>query len=272
MASSERQEFKEMELWEHLDELRTRLIRAFVWILLGMVVAWFAYPWLWRLFFKPIERLMRERHIFIAFTSITQGFMLQLQVCLIAGLVLAIPLVTLELWGFIAPGLTRSERKVCYLVFPLSIFFFALGVVTGYIIMEPSMRWFADFVPHDGMAGSGVPGIPGPNFQGQAVVVYQDPSKYIIFMVKMVLAFGLCFQLPLILMALSYIGIINSKTLRAQWRIAIFGCTALAAVATPGGDPFSMIVMAVPLCVLYVASIGLCALVERFRDQQKRVV
>lgn len=261
--NNDRHEFKEMELWEHLDELRSRLIRSFVWIALGMVVAWFAYGWLWGLFMAPMKPLMEHNGWKFIFTHVTEPFMLQLQVCLIGGLVVAIPLITTELWGFIAPGLTRMERKVCYVVFPLSIFFFALGVVTGYVIMGPSLRWFADFVPHDGSAGA----IPAMKDQ---VVVYQDPAKYILFMVKMILAFGITFQLPLVLMGLSYVGIVNSKMLRQQWRVAIFACAAIGAVATPGGDPFSMVVMTIPLCILYVASIGLCAMVERFRDRQKK--
>jgi sec-independent protein translocase protein TatC len=251
MIRDERDDFKEMELWEHLSELRSRLIRAGCYLLLGLAIAWCLYGWLDHLFFAPIKGVMQERGWKLVYRTFSQGFMLKLQVSLVAGLVVAIPLITLEAWGFIAPGLTKSERKACYLVFPLSLFFFFMGIACGYVIMEPSVRWFADYIP-------------------KGVDLLQDPGMYIIFMVKMVLAFGITFQLPMVLMFLAYIGMVNSRTLREQWRFAVVGCFTVAAVATPGGDPFSMIVMAVPLAILYVASIFLCALVERVRASQEK--
>jgi len=252
MAAEDREEFKEMELWEHLEELRTRLIRALCYVLLGLVVAWAVYPWLKDLFFAPFEAVAKDHKNFeIVYTTFGQGFTLQLQVALVAGLVLAIPLVTLEVWGFVAPGLTRTERKACYLIFPLSLFFFFFGVFCGYAVMEPSVRWFADYIPPE-------------------VKLMQDPGKYILFMVKMVVAFGLCFQLPMILMFLAYVGMVSSKVLAQQWRLAVVGCAVVAAVATPGGDPFSMFLMGVPLAILYIASIFLCAFVERIRARQEK--
>lgn len=251
MPKDEREEFKEMELWEHLAELRTRLIRSLIWVLVGLVASWGAYPLLYREFFRPIDRLFRERGWEVVYTTITQGFTLQLQVCLIAGLVVAIPLVTFEVWGFVAPGLTKSERKACYFIFPLSVLFFFLGLACGYSITEPSMRWFADFVP-------------------TGVKVLQDPGKYILFMVKLVVSFGVCFQLPLVLMFLCWVGLLTSRTLKEQWRLCVVACFAIAAIATPGGDPFSMLMMAVPLAILYLASIGLCVFVERIRATQEK--
>lgn len=250
MPVDEREEFKEMELWEHLAELRTRLIRSACWVLLGLVAAWCVYKPLEHLFFAPLDPIMKAHPDWkFVYRTFTQAFMLKLQVSLVAGLVLAIPLVTLELWGFIAPGLTRGERKACYLVFPLSVLFFFMGIGCGYAIMGPSVQWFTDFIPKE-------------------IVLLQDPGMYIIFMVKMVVAFGVCFQLPLVLMFLAYIGMVSSRTLREQWRLCVVGCFVVAAVATPGGDPFSMLVMALPLAVLYVASIFLCAFVERIRHGQ----
>ena len=93
---------------------------------------------------------------------------------------------------------------------------------------------------------------------------------YLIFMVKMLVAFGVCFQLPLVLMALSYIGIVTSKMLAQQWRMGVVLCAVVAAVATPGGDPFSMFVMAVPLALLYATSIVLCRVVEGFKARQEK--
>ena len=262
MVNAERDEFKEMELWEHLSELRTRLIRTAAYIILGLVVAWLVYPFLYKLMFAPITTVMAERNLpnvpavapSLVHRDFMGPFMLRLQISLVAGLVLAVPLATFELWGFIAPGLTRDERKACYLVFPLSIFFFFLGILCGYFILEPSVRWFMGFFPTDPSQGT----------------LLQDPGTYLTFMIKMILAFGICFQLPMVLMFLGYVGLVTSASLKEQWRLWFVGCFVIAAVATPGGDPFSMFVMAFPLALLYIASIFLVAFVERVRARQEK--
>jgi len=245
------EDFKEMELWEHLTELRTRLIRSVCYVGLGLVIAWAIYPWLNNLFFAPLAPVLKQIGGRLVYTNFTQGFMLQLQVSLVAGLVVAIPLVTLELWGFIAPGLTKTERKACYLIFPLSLFFFFMGIICGYELMNVTVAYFAQYIPKD-------------------VELLQDPLKYIVFLVKMVVAFGVCFQMPVILMFLAYVGLVNSRVLREQWRMAVVGCFVVAAIATPGGDPLTMTIMAAPLAVLYLSSIFLVAFVERVKVNQEK--
>lgn len=245
------EDFKEMELWEHLTELRTRLIRAVCYVVLGLTVAWAIYEPLRKIFFAPLTPILHQRGGIIVYTDFTQGFMLQLQVSLVAGLVIAIPLVTFELWGFIAPGLTKTERKACYLIFPLSVFFFFMGILCGYELMNVTVAYFADYIPKD-------------------VQLLQDPMKYMVFLVKMVVAFGICFQIPVILMFLAYVGLVNSQVLREQWRMAVVGCFVVAAIATPGGDPLTMTIMAAPLAVLYLSSIVLVSFVERVRASQEK--
>jgi sec-independent protein translocase protein TatC len=252
MARTERDEFKEMELWEHLAELRSRLIRSALYVVLGMALAWAFYPKIYALFLAPMMPLFRQNPEWKpVFHSITEGFMVQLQVSLFSGLVAAVPFLTMELWGFVSPGLTRSERRVFYLVVPLSVLFFALGITIGYIVMYPSVQWFASFIQ------------PG-------TALLQSPLTYIVFMVKMVLAFGLCFQLPMVLMFLGYVGIVSSQTLKQQWRIALVACCVVGAVATPSQDPLSMGLMSLPLVVLYVVSIFLVGFVEKVRDGREK--
>src|SRR5581483_11957510 len=130
---------------------------------LGLVAAWCVYKPVFRVFFNPFRAVMKKHPNFIVvFPSFTEPFMLQLKISLIVGLIVALPLITLEVWGFVAPGLTRNERKACRIVFPLSIVFFALGVFCGYLCMTPALDWFAGFSQ--------------PEFP-----VFQDPSRYLTF-------------------------------------------------------------------------------------------
>jgi sec-independent protein translocase protein TatC len=249
-AMEENEGFKEMELWEHLAELRARLIRSGAYVVLGLVVAWNVYPWLYDLLFAPLKPILDERGGKIIFASFTDAFMLRLQVSLIAGLIVAIPLITFELWGFVAPGLTRSERKACYFVFPASILFFFGGVLCAYSMMGFVVGYFVGFIP------------PGGE-------LLQQPLKYLTFLVKMIVAFGVCFQFPIILMFLAWIGLVTSQLLREQWRVAVVLCFVVGALTTPA-DPISMLVMATPLAILYVASIFMVGFVERLRERNEK--
>ncbi len=243
--------FKEMELWEHLAELRSRIIRSLTYIVLGMVVAWIFYDWLWALLSAPMLPIMQKHGWRFVFRSITEGFMLRLQISMVAGLILAIPGITLEMWGFIAPGLTRPERKGAYVCAPLSLFFFAAGIFTGYMVLGPAFGYFAGFVA----------------LGNAPTELQQTPMLYMTFVIKMILAFGLVFQLPVVLMFLGYVGIVTSEMLKANWRYALVGCAAIAALATPGGDAVSMVIMAAPLGILYLASIWMVAFVEKLRER-----
>jgi sec-independent protein translocase protein TatC len=244
--------FKEMELWEHLAELRTRLIRSISYVGIGMIAAWMLYTPMFRFLKRPMDPIMKQIHAIWVYRHITEAFMVRLQISLVVGLIIALPLITMELWGFVAPGLTRTERKGFYVALPLVIGFFALGLTTGYLILPAAFAYFADFF-HDG----------GVDFQLQ-----QNPIQYIMFVVKMELAFGIVFQLPVVLMALAYVGIVNAAMLKQNWRIAIVACSVVAAVATPSNDAITMTVMAIPLCILYLGSIYLVAFVERLRERR----
>lgn len=249
-------EDREMELWEHLAELRSRIFRALIYLVVGAVVCWFLYPSLYRLIQAPLDPIVRKYHIVMAFKHITGPFMLKLQVSVIAGLILALPLLTLELWGFIAPGLTTDERKGFYFVVPLSLFFFGLGVLTAYFILPSAFGYFASFL------------VSSDNV---TTTVYQDPVMYWTFVMKMILAFGIVFQLPVVLMFLAWIGLITSRMLKQNWRYAVVGCSVVGAVATPSNDAPSMLMMVVPLIILYFGSIWLVGIVERIRARRAAV-
>jgi sec-independent protein translocase protein TatC len=176
-------------------------------------------------------------------TSLAEGFMLRLQVCVIAGLIVAAPFLTMEAWGFVSPALTREEKRPLRWIGPFSVFLFAAGVSLCYFILPTAVRWFMSYVP--------------PNAE-----VHLFMTQNLLFVVKMLLAFGIAFELPIALMFLGKIGIINSSLMKRYWRQAIVLTALFAAIITPSNDAFSMLMMAVPLCILFVLSILLVKIVE----------
>lgn len=239
-------EDRELELSEHLQELRVRLIRSVVFIVIGFVAAWFLYDHIYNTLTAPIAyalKLKGPQGLSLMMTRVTEGFMLRCQISLVAGMILAAPLVTYQAWGFVAPALTAEERRPIKWVAPLCVLLFACGVATAYFILPAGMRFFVQYIPD--------------NTELRAIA-----SENLVFVVKMLLAFGLVFELPIVLLFLGKIGVVDSRMLKSGWRHALVGIAVLAAVATPSGDAFSMMAMAMPLTVLYVLSIFLVKQVE----------
>lgn len=237
-------EDREAELSEHLTELRTRLIRAIVYIGVGAVVAWFFYDRLYSVLTEPVKLVLESGNTRFMITRITEGFMIRCQISIIAGVILALPLITAEVWGFVSPALTKQERRSIKWIVPFCIILFACGVATAYLIMPAAMKFFVKYVP--------------ANTEFRPTV-----ADNIVFIVRMLLAFGLVFELPIILLFLGKLGIVSSQTLKSGWRYAVVGIAVLAAIATPSGDLFSMMAMAVPVTLLYLISILLVKIVER---------
>lgn len=254
-------DFREMELWEHLQELRSRLVRSILYIVVGATIAWIFYEGrtfhiggrrqvigLLPMMMAPMERAMDSIGGEWAYRHIMDAFMMKLKMSFLGGLIVALPLVSLELWGFIAPGLTRKERKVFHRAVPLSLFFFALGVAVAYFAVAAALSYFATFFK----VGGGL----------QDFRLLQDPAAYMGFVTKLLLAFGLVFQLPVVLMFLAYIGFVTSGMMVRGWKFAMVGSVIVAAIVTPTPDAFTMSMMAVPLMALYFLSIFLVRYVE----------
>ncbi len=248
------QEEKTAELTEHLAELRTRIIRACIYCIIGMGVMYFLYNPVYSALAAPINdavhRLGQHAHNTaglpasgFVYNHFTDGFFQMLQIVTIGGLVLAIPFIILELWGFIAPALTPSEKRGIYFVAPMSVVLFLLGVSCAYLVLPMAVRWFLSYVP------------PG-------VSLLQNPLTYIVFAVKMLLAFGLVFQLPVLLMFLGKIGILTSALMVQYWRQIAVGLFTVAMVVAPSNDPGTMLALAIPLTLLFFGSIGLVKMVE----------
>ncbi len=249
-------EERKAELTEHLAELRTRLIRACLYMAVGMVVMYVFSKPLFTALSAPITNTLAKMHPntapglpgvaggFIG-RDFTAFFFIKLQIATVGGLLLAAPLIVLELWGFIAPALTVQEKKGVYFVAPLSVLLFVLGVSCAYLVLPRAVTWFLSYMT---------------DFPG--AVLFQDPLTYIVFTIKLLLVFGLLFELPVVLMFLGKVGIITSALMIRYWRQIAVGLFTLAMVAAPSNDPGTMLALAIPLTLLFFASIGLVKLVE----------
>jgi sec-independent protein translocase protein TatC len=173
-----------------------------------------------------------------------EGFMSYMKVCFFAGLLLASPWVFYQLWLFIAAGLYPHERKYVHVYLPLSIFLFVLGALSGYFYAFPLMLDF--LIGFNKWLGIGF----SPRL-----------SEYISMAMLMPLMFGISFQLPMVMVFLERIGVCTEQTYRKNWRIAVLVISVASMVLTTSPDPWSMILMMVPLLLLYVFGIYLC----RFR-------
>lgn len=235
---------REMELTEHLAELRTRIIRSLLYVAGGMVVSWIYYQPILEMLKRPIAGVKTGIAWEFIFTNLWEPFMLRLQISLAASVVITFPLLFKEAWGFVAPALTRSERRVVYLLAPLCIFLFLSGVASAFFVLPRGMAWFLSFLPKD-------------------TQLMQRLNDYVIFLAKSCLAFGLVFQLPVVMLFLGRFGLVTSRFLVRYWRQAIVLSAVVAAVVTPSADAFTMVAMMLPLTVLYWLSIILVKLVER---------
>jgi sec-independent protein translocase protein TatC len=241
-----------MTLMEHLRELRTRVVKAFLGIAVGTVIAWFFYDNLFHFLREPFDQFQstaKERGLItpqLAFRGVTDAFFLQVKVSVAAGVILSCPIWLYQIWAFVTPGLHRHERRWSLVFLGTAIPLFLSGIVTCYLVLPKGLQILLGFTPQ------GVANLP-------------DVPAYLNFVIRMVLVFGLGFELPLFLVLLTAAGVVSWRTLRRWTRGLIFGVFVFAAVATPTGDPITMLFLATPLLILLAAALGAAWLIDRRR-------
>ncbi len=219
-------------LLPHILELRTRLINSLIAIVVGTIVATVLSEHILKLLAQPIGGLDALQAI-----RVTEPFGVFFRVALTVGIILAAPYVIAQLWIFIAAGLRANERRAFYLFVPFAVALFLAGVAFAYVAMLPvAVPFLVTFM-----------GI-------EATPTLQD---YVSFVTNVLLWVGISFEMPMILFVLAKLGIVNTKMLAQNWRIAVVLIAILAAVVTPTPDPVNMGIVAAPLVLLYLLSIVL---------------
>jgi len=226
---------KKLPLTAHLKELRDRLIFSFIAIGLGFVLCYALKEILFDILAAPLLKVMPPGGSLI-FTSVAEAFFTYMKVAFIAGLILASPFVLYQIWAFVAPGLYRNEKRYAVPFVFLGSLFFAMGILFGYFVAIPFgfkflLGYATDFIK------------PMPSMK-----------EYLSFSIKFLLAFGLVFEFPVVLLLLARMGVIDAKTLARQRKYAILLIFVFAAVMTPP-DIISQVLMALPLMGLYELSI-----------------
>jgi sec-independent protein translocase protein TatC len=227
-----------MPLREHLRELRQRLLKAGVAIILGAVVGWFLYQPLFEALVRPILDLAKQRagaDAKVIFPQVASPFNLQLKLAFYIGVVVSSPVWLYQLWAFIVPGLTKREKRY-------AMSFVAAGVPNA-------VRFLTDFTP-------------------KGAANYINADDYLTFVTRIMLAFGVAFVVPLLLVALNMAGVLSAHTLGKGWRIAVFLTFLFAAIASPTPDAGSMLALAFPMTGLYVIAWFITWLNDRRRARR----
>jgi sec-independent protein translocase protein TatC len=241
-----------MALADHLRELRARLLMTVVVLTLGIVVAWFFYEQLFSLLLDPYESA-RERladkgvRSEGVVTGVATSLLLRLKISALAAVVATSPFWLYQVWAFIVPGLHPNEKRWTKLFAVIAGPLFIAGVGVAYYVLPKGMEVLIGFTP-----GS-----------LQSLVDFGD---YFRFLTRMMLVFGIAFEIPLFVVMLNLAGVVRGSTLGAYRPWIIVGTFIFAAVATPSTDPFSMIMLAVPMSMLFLVSEGIARFVDRRRD------
>lgn len=239
------------DLVSHLSEFRARVLRTIAYVAAGMVVLWILYDPVYELLVGPVRGPLASMDGELTVRALLEGLLVKLQIVLVGGVIVAAPLIFYEAWAFVAPGLTRSERRAVRPLIPVSGMLFLLGVAVGYFMTGPAVKVLLGYIPADTRA-------------------LLTLNETILFLLKLYVAFGLGFQLPIVIVLLAKIGIVDSRMLIRRWREAVIVIFAMAAIITPTWDPVTMTACALPVVLLYVGTIGAVKLMERRARKAER--
>ncbi|MFO1059227.1 MAG: twin-arginine translocase subunit TatC [Dongiaceae bacterium] len=251
------EEAKKMPLLDHLVELRQRLVYSSIALVVAFAICWVFRDRIFNFLAQPLaDILLKETGRRFIYTGLTEVFFTEVKIALFGAAVLAFPIFASQIWLFVAPGLYKHERSAFLPFLIASPILFLVGSAFLYYVMMPlAWRFFLGFQN---------PGGP----ETLPVQLEARVSEYIGLVMKLILAFGISFQLPVLLTLLVRAGLIGTESLVRKRRYAIVGVFIFAAIVTPP-DPISQISLAIPLLLLYEASILAARLIERQRARRE---
>ena len=240
-----------MPLREHLLELRKRVGRAAIGLLLGAVLGWVLYPAVFEILQRPVVQLQEDRGLLVGlnFGGVLAAFDMQVKVSLFVGVLASSPWWVYQLWAFITPGLTRRERLVTVGFLAAAVPLFLTGAFLAWALLPQAVGVLTGFTPSDAFN-------------------LISAQEYLTFVMRMVLAFGVGFLLPVVMVALTMVGLVEGRTWLHGWRVAVMLSFLFGAVATPTGDAISMLVLAIPITLLYFVAVGIGLFLDRRRERR----
>ena len=244
-----------MSLGQHLVELRKRLFLAAAGILVGAIVGWFLSDFVWDALREPIYAIIeaQDRKAQLNYPDITSAFDLKLKIAFYVGLVVSSPVWLYQIFAFLVPGLTRIEKQYTFGFLFTAIPLFLAGCAAGWFVLPNIVGLMTGFAPKE----------------DAALIVAQS---YLDFVLKLMIAIGVAFVLPVFIVLLNFAGVISAQSIIKSWRIAVLLITLFTAIATPAADVISMFLLAIPMVVLYFAAYGIAYLHDRRAARRARAL
>lgn len=239
----------QMGLLDHLSELRSRLVRACIWVVIGFGVCWYYVNPLFDLLVNPLLAVLPEG-THAQYTTLPEAFFTRMYVAFVAGLFLVSPAIFYQIWAFVAPGLYDEEKRYIIPIALLSALFFVAGGCFCYFIVFPFA--FNFFI----------------SYSSPEIVITPKISDYLSFVLKLLFAFGLIFEMPIFTLFLARLGLITAAMMRKARKYAIVVIFILAAILTPP-DVLSQLLMACPMLLLYEVSIWVAAIFGRKKKTEE---
>ncbi len=256
MPATKVQRFKEMSLIEHLRELRSRLFKASVAIVIGTVAAWGFYPQIFDLLSQPVNVIVEKaqsngRDVRLVLGGVADAFVLQIKVSVVTSMLVTSPIWIYQLWRFITPGLYRKEKLRAYLFASVATPLFVSGAVLAYIFLPIGLQLLFGFTP-------------------LGVGNYVPVDRYLSFFLRMVLVFGISFLTPLFIVLLNIFDMLEAKAITSRWRLVVLITFAFSAIATPTGDPVNMTLLAAPVLLLISVATFIAWLNDKRRARKRK--
>ena len=235
-----------MPLREHLIELRKRLVLAVIGVLVGAILGWVVYEWVFSALQDPLLHAAAEHGVVasVNFAGLAAAMDMKFKVALFIGAIASSPWWLYQLWAFITPGLTRRERRSAFGFLGVSVPMFLAVAAFAWYALPRAVAVLTEFVPEN-------------------ATNLIDAQTYLSFVMRFVLAFGLAFVLPVLMVCLTLVGLVQGRSWLKGWRWAVLISCVFSAIMTPTPDVLTMLVLAAPTIVLYFSAVGLAVLHDR---------